>query len=163
HHLVSLVDVAGVPHLAEQPPHALDVGVVERPVRVVGVEPHADALGERLEVGDVALHRLTAQAIELADPVRLDLVLVVDAELLLERDEVEGRGDGNEGHPGILRADPSRLRPEIARYDRSRPSTGHGNKRAGRCVARPRRATTIRRSLPGEVMARAAAPKKTTK
>ncbi len=64
----------------------LDVGVVERPVGVVGVEPHADALGERLEVGDVALHRLAAQPVELADAEGLDLVLVVDAELLLDLD-----------------------------------------------------------------------------
>ena len=83
HDLVALVDVAGVPHLAEEPPDALDVRIVERPVGVVGVEPHADATGEGLEVGDVAVHRLPAQPVELADPERLDLVLVVDPELLL--------------------------------------------------------------------------------
>jgi hypothetical protein len=82
--LVALVDVAVVPHLAEQPPDRLDERVVERPVGIVGVQPHPDAAGECLEVGDVAMDRLPAQPVELGDSVRLDLVLVVQPQLLLD-------------------------------------------------------------------------------
>ncbi len=81
-----LVDVAGVPDLAELPPHALDEGVVERPVGVAGVEPHPDAFGERLEVGHVAAHGLSTEPVELGDAVGLDLVLAGEPELLLDLD-----------------------------------------------------------------------------
>ena len=46
----------------ERPPHALDVLGVHRPVGVVGVDPEAEALGQALELVDVALHRLAASA-----------------------------------------------------------------------------------------------------
>ncbi len=84
--LVAFVDRARVPHLAELPPHALDVGVVERPVRVVGVEPHADPRREPLEIADVALHRLSAALVERGDAERLDLLLAGEAELLFDFD-----------------------------------------------------------------------------
>ena len=83
---MSLVDVAGVPDLLELPPDALDVLVRERPVRVLRVEPHADAGGERRPVLDVAEHGVAAALVERGDAVVLDLVLVGDPELLLHLD-----------------------------------------------------------------------------
>ena len=82
--LEALVDEPPVPHLLEVPPHALDVVVGERPVRVGGVEPHADARRERGPVLDVAVDRLAAAPVELGDAVLLDLVLAGEAELLLD-------------------------------------------------------------------------------
>ena len=86
HDLEAFVDEVAVPHLAEQPPDALDVLVVEGPVRVRGVDPHPDASRQRRPVLDVALHRLAAPLVERLDPEVLDLVLVRDAERLLHLD-----------------------------------------------------------------------------
>ena len=88
--LVALVEQALVPQLADQPPHRLDVGVVEGPVGVGGVDPDAGAVGEGLPVGDVAVHRLTAAPVELGDAERLDLVLGGEPELLLDL-ELDGQ------------------------------------------------------------------------
>ena len=81
---VALVEQALVPQLAHQPPHRLDVVVGQRPVGVLGVDPGAGPRGERRPVLDVAVHRLAAALVELGDAVRLDLVLGVQAELLLD-------------------------------------------------------------------------------
>ncbi len=86
HDLEALVDEVAVPHLAEQPPDAFDVVVRERPVRVGGVDPHADAGRERGPVLDVALYGLAAPLVEGLDPVVDDLVLVRDPERLLDLD-----------------------------------------------------------------------------
>jgi hypothetical protein len=74
---VALVQQATVPELADEPPHGLDVGVVERPVRVIGVDPHAGPLGEGGEVADVALHRRPAPLVEGGHAVGLDVALEV--------------------------------------------------------------------------------------
>ncbi len=84
HDLEALVDRALVPHRLQVPPHALDVGVRERPVRVCRVDPHPDPRGQRGPVLHVALHRLAAAGVELRDPELLDLLLAVEAELLLD-------------------------------------------------------------------------------
>ena len=81
---MALVEEAFVPELAHQPPDRLDVVVGEGPVGVLGVDPHRGALGERGEVLDVALHRLATPVVEVGDAVGLDVVLVGEAELLLD-------------------------------------------------------------------------------
>ena len=86
HDLVALVDRAGVPDRAEQPPDALDVLVGEGPVRAGGVEPHADPRGERLPVLDVALDRRPAFGVEALDPVVLDLEFGREAQFLFDLD-----------------------------------------------------------------------------
>src|SRR5207248_2098789 len=82
----ALVEKIVLPELTQQPPHRLDVGVVEGPVGVTSVDPYRRPLGERLEVGDVAPHRGPAALVEGGDPERLDLVLVRDPEVLLDFD-----------------------------------------------------------------------------
>ncbi len=84
--LVALVEQVAVPHRLERPPDRLDVARVERVVRVVHVDPVADPLGQRAPVGQVLEHRLAALAVELGDPVALDVVLGLEAELLLDGD-----------------------------------------------------------------------------
>jgi hypothetical protein len=84
HHLVALGQQALLPDLLERPPDRLDVGVVEREVGVAGVDPEADPLGQLVPLVDVAEHRLAALRVELGDPVALDVVLALDAELLLD-------------------------------------------------------------------------------
>ena len=84
HDLVALGQQALVEDLLERPPDRLDVVVVEREVGVVGVDPEADPLGQRVPLVDVAQHRLAALGVELGDAVALDVVLGVEAELLLD-------------------------------------------------------------------------------
>ena len=83
-HLVALVKAPVVPDLAQRPPDRLDVGVGERHVGVVEVDPEADPLGEPVPFLDVAEHRLAAALVELGDPVGLDLGLRGDPELPLD-------------------------------------------------------------------------------
>ena len=80
----TLVEQALVPQPAHQPPDRLDVVVAQGPVRVLGVDPHGRPLGDLGEVPDVALHRLATAVVELGDAVGLDVVLVVEAQLLLD-------------------------------------------------------------------------------
>src|SRR4029079_6119053 len=68
----------------QRPPDGLDVGVAEGDVGVVQVDPEADALREARPLVDVAEHGLPALLVELGDPVRLDLVLFLDAERALD-------------------------------------------------------------------------------
>ena len=84
HHLVALVQQPLVPHLLQRPPDRLDVGVLERVVGVVGVDPEADPLGELRPLVDVAQHRLAALGVELGHAVALDVLLRLEAELLLD-------------------------------------------------------------------------------
>ena len=73
--------------LRERPPHRLDVGLIERPVGVLQVEPEADPLGQPVPVLDVGEHRLAAGGVECLDPdLLLDLRLRGDAELLFDGD-----------------------------------------------------------------------------
>ena len=84
HDLVALGQQPLVPDLLERPPDRLDVVVREREVGVVGVDPEADPLGERVPLVDVAEHRLAALGVELGHAVALDVVLRLEAELLLD-------------------------------------------------------------------------------
>ncbi len=84
--LRAFVELFGIPHLAEEPPHALDVGVVHRPVRIGHVEPHADASGQCGPVLDVALHGFAAPLVERLDAEFFDLGLAGEAQLLLDLD-----------------------------------------------------------------------------
>jgi len=81
---VALDQQALVEDRLERPPDRFDVGVVERVIGLVGVDPEADPLGERVPLVDVAEHRLAALGIELGHAVALDVVLVDEAELLLD-------------------------------------------------------------------------------
>src|SRR3954470_19653115 len=83
---MALVEQALVVDLAKRPPDRLDVGVVERAVGVVEVQPEADALGERGPVLEVLEDRLAAQAVELGDADALDVGLGLQPELLLDGD-----------------------------------------------------------------------------
>ncbi len=83
---MALVDEALVPHLADDPPDRFDVLVRQRPVRVLGVDPDAGSLGQRGPVLDVARDGVTTALGELGNTERLDLVLVLEPELLLDLD-----------------------------------------------------------------------------
>lgn len=75
-----------VEDLLQRPPHGVHVLRVHRAVRVVQVDPVAHAgrqLGERVGVPG---HRLTALGVELGDAERLDVLLAVEAQLLLDRE-----------------------------------------------------------------------------
>ena len=85
-HLVVLHEQPALEQPLQRPPDRLDVRGVHRPVRVAHVDPEADALGEPLELADVALHRRPAQLVELGDPERLDVALAGGADLLLDLD-----------------------------------------------------------------------------
>src|SRR5262249_30071526 len=61
-----------------------------RHVRVVEVEPEADALGHPVPVLDVAEDRLAASGVELGDAELLDLLLRRDAQLALDL-ELDGQ------------------------------------------------------------------------
>ena len=86
HDLVALVEQVALPHRLERPPDRLHVERVERVVGVVHVDPVGDPLGQRAPVLEMLEHRLAALAVELGDPVALDVVLGLEAELLLDRD-----------------------------------------------------------------------------
>ncbi len=83
---MALVEQAFVPHLADDPPDRLDVLVRQRPVRVLGVDPDAGSLGQRGPVLDVARDGVRQRCVELGDAERLDLVLVLEPQLLLDLD-----------------------------------------------------------------------------
>jgi hypothetical protein len=53
---------------------------------VLGVDPERDPLGQRRPVLEELEDRLAALGVELGDAVALDVVLGVEAELLLDRD-----------------------------------------------------------------------------
>ncbi len=82
--LVPLVEVPGVPEPAQRPPDRLDVGVLQRHVGVVEVDPEADAFGQPVPLLDVLEDRFPAALVELGDPVGLDLLLGGDAELFFD-------------------------------------------------------------------------------
>ena len=84
HDLVALVQQPLVPHLLERPPDRLDVVVVQRVVGVVGVDPEADPLRQLVPLVDVLQHRLAALGVELGHAVRLDVVLGLEAQFLLD-------------------------------------------------------------------------------
>ena len=84
HDLVALVEQVLVPDLPQQPPHRLDVVVGVGVVRVVQVDPEADALGEPLPLREVRGDALPAELVELGDAVGLDLLLAVDAQAALD-------------------------------------------------------------------------------
>ena len=90
HDPVALGQEPLVEDLLQRPPDRLDVVVRERVVRVVGVDPEADPRGQLVPLVDVAQDRLAALRVELRDPVTLDVVLVGEAELLLDL-ELDGQ------------------------------------------------------------------------
>lgn len=75
-----------VEDLLQRPPHGLDVLGVHRAVGVVEVDPVAHPGRELGEGVGVPGHGLTALGVELGDAVRLDVLLAVEAELLLDRE-----------------------------------------------------------------------------
>ena len=83
HDLVAFVHQALVEHGGQAPPHALDVVGVHGAVRLRGVHPEPDAIGQALPLVEVLAHRGPAARVELGDAVRLDLGLARDAQLLL--------------------------------------------------------------------------------
>ena len=83
---VTLVEQVAVPQRLQRPPDRLDVVVVERPVRVLDVDPVADPLGQPVPVLEELEDRLAALGVELGDAVSLDVRLGVEPELLLDRD-----------------------------------------------------------------------------
>ena len=86
HDLVALVQQLAVPHRPQRPPDRLDVVGLQRPVRVLEVDPVPDPLGQPVPVLEVLEDRLAALGVELGDAVALDVVLGLEAELLLDRD-----------------------------------------------------------------------------
>lgn len=74
-----------VEDLLQRPPHGLDVLGVHRAVRVVEVDPVAHAGRQLGESVGVPGHGLAALGVELGDAVRLDVLLAVEAQLLLDR------------------------------------------------------------------------------
>ena len=83
----ALVDEVLLPHLAERPPHRLDVVGRQRPVSVVVVQPEGHAFAERDPVRDVLVDAVAAELVEALDAdLGLDGELAGDAELLLDLD-----------------------------------------------------------------------------
>ena len=80
------VEPALVVHLLEHPPDVLDVRVAERVVVVPPVHPHAEPLRATGELPRVPDDGVAALRGELVEPVRLDLLLRVEAELVLDAD-----------------------------------------------------------------------------
>src|SRR5689334_14447969 len=70
----------------QRPPDALDVIVAVRDVRVLVVEPVADARAQLLPIAAILEHALTTQPIELGNTECLDLLLAADAELFFDLD-----------------------------------------------------------------------------
>ena len=84
--LVAAIQQTLVVQRRERPPHALDVVVAVRDVRIAVVEPEADALAQLLPVAAVLPDALAAEPVELLDADLFDLLLAADAELLLDFD-----------------------------------------------------------------------------
>ena len=84
--LVALVEQVALPQRLQRPPDRLDVLRLERAVGLVDVDPVADPLGQPVPVLEVLEHRLAALGVELGDAVALDVVLGLEAELLLDGD-----------------------------------------------------------------------------
>ena len=97
----------------ERPPHALDVGRVHRAIGLGEVDPVAHPLGHRLELTDVAEHRLTAAGVELRHPEVLDVALAREPELLLHG-ELDGQAVAV---PAGLAGDVVALHRPVARED----------------------------------------------
>ncbi len=68
----------------QRPPDRLDVVWIERLVRVLGVDPKTDPVGQPDPVLDVAQHQLAAAGVEAIDPVVLDVGLLFHPELGLD-------------------------------------------------------------------------------
>jgi hypothetical protein len=84
HDLVSFVEQVVVPDSPQAPPDGLDVLVRQRHVGVFEVDPEPDPFGEAVPFLYVGEDRLSALAVELGDPVALDLLLGGDPELSLD-------------------------------------------------------------------------------
>jgi len=84
--LAALVEEVLPPEFGQRPPHRLDVGVPVGQVGAVHVEPVADPIGHPPPLAFVGADAFEAGAVELLDPVVLDLLLAGEAELLLDLD-----------------------------------------------------------------------------
>ncbi len=84
--LVPLVEHVLIPELLENPPDRFDVIVLEGDVRVVEIEPEAELLRELEPFVEILEDALAALLVERGDAVTLDLVLAVEAELVLDFD-----------------------------------------------------------------------------
>ncbi len=84
--LVTLVEQPLLGHALQRPPHRLDVVLGVGDVRVLHVEPEADAVGQHLPLALVLPDRLLAELHERLDPVALDVLLALQAQLLLDLD-----------------------------------------------------------------------------
>ena len=84
--LPAFVEQVLFPEFGQRPPLRLDVGVPVGQVGAVHVEPVADPLGHPPPLPLVGADALEAGAVELLDPVVLDLLLAGEAELLLDLD-----------------------------------------------------------------------------
>ena len=82
--LVAFIEQALLPDFLECPPLRLDEVVLIRDVGVLHVGPETDDIGELLPHALVLPDGLTALLDERLDAVRLDLLLAVDADLLLD-------------------------------------------------------------------------------
>src|SRR6185503_5287219 len=70
----------------ERPPHAFDVVVRVRDVRVLVVQPVADPLAEPLPLATIREHALAAEPVELSDSELLDVRLARETQSLLDFD-----------------------------------------------------------------------------
>ena len=87
HDLVALVEQPALVDLRQRPPHRLDVGLIQRAVGALEVQPEADPLGQPVPVLQEREHRRPALGVEALDPhLLLDLGLGGDAELLFDGD-----------------------------------------------------------------------------
>ncbi len=86
HDLVVLEQQILIPILLEDPPHALDVLVLECDVSVVQVYPEAHALGQLFPVFEIAQDTFAALPVELRDSIFLDLALMLEAEFFFDFD-----------------------------------------------------------------------------
>ena len=85
HHLVALVQQLLVPQLLQELPHALDVVVVQREIRVLEINPEAHAFRHGFPFGYVAHDRRATLRREARDTdFLLDALLIEDAELFLD-------------------------------------------------------------------------------
>jgi hypothetical protein len=78
-----VVEQTLLPDLLEDPPDALDIGVFQRVIRVLGVDPEGDPFGQSFPVLQVLVDTLAAEFVEPGDPQLLDVLLAADAQLFL--------------------------------------------------------------------------------
>ena len=81
---VRLVEEPALPQVLEDPPARLHVVVGVGDVGMLEVDPEPDPFGQLVPVNNVGKHRLLAKPVELGDPVRLNVLLPLRPDLLLD-------------------------------------------------------------------------------